>query len=412
MSRIRQVLVAGATFSTALGIGFVMQNGDVLAARFSGDAAMARPAETAAIPVAAPAAQPGPAALLVRERLDRGLALSAPVGITAPRAETAPVEVSLTDDALMPSVPVPELVAPAIDAVALAPAAQPEIEASPQSSAPVLEAALEPTDLAPAAQPAIAAAPQAGSPVLEAALDPADLAPSVAPLSVAPDCPTTMTATAAPAAMVDLVLLAPCAPDTRVTIHHQGMMFSVLTDPEGAARLRVPALAESAVFMADLGEADGAVAVTTVPDLGDYDRAVLQWQGLTGPEIHALEFGAAYSDEGHVWHGAARDPGAALRGDGGFLVRLGDGQGLNPLMAEVYTYPSGLGRLAGQVALSVEAPVTADNCGSRLQAQTIQVSPGAAPFAFDLDLTVPSCDAVGQYLLLHNMLLDLTLAAK
>ena len=35
MSRARQFIMAGGTFSVALGIGFVMQNGDALAGRFA-----------------------------------------------------------------------------------------------------------------------------------------------------------------------------------------------------------------------------------------------------------------------------------------------------------------------------------------------------------------------------------------
>jgi hypothetical protein len=174
----------------------------------------------------------------------------------------------------------------------------------------------------------------------------------------------------------------------------------------------VPALAEGAVFMADLGDAGGAVAAATVTDVNDFDRAVLQWQGDVGPEIHALEFGARYGEPGHVWHGAPGAADLAIAGTGGFLMRLGDGLGLNPQMAEVYTFPSATTQQSGQVAFTIETPVTDATCGRDLAAQTIQVSPGAEPFAFDLTMAVPGCDFVGEILVLKDMIYDLTLAAR
>jgi hypothetical protein len=255
--------------------------------------------------------------------------------------------------------------------------------------------------------------------VLEAALE-TDAVPDVpAPMpeavpevaSEAPACEVTLTAVAMPTALVGLTLDAPCSPSARVAIHHQGMTFTIVTDDAGQARATVPALAEGAVFMADLGEGGGAVAAVTVPDLAGFDRAVLQWQGTVGPEIHALEFGAGYGEPGHVWHGAPREADVALAGTGGFLMRLGDGLGLNPHMAEVYTFPSGMTQQSGMVQFTVEAPVTEATCGRDLTAQTIQVSPGAEPFAFDLTMAVPDCEFTGEILVLRDMILDLTVVA-
>ena len=56
--------------------------------------------------------------------------------------------------------------------------------------------------------------------------------------------------------------------------------------------------------------ADGetSTAGATVPDAAEISRAVLQWKGETGLQIHALEFGADYGGLGHVWYGAPGDP--------------------------------------------------------------------------------------------------------
>jgi hypothetical protein len=398
MSRINQYVVATATFSVALGIGFVMQNGDALAARFSEAPSTAMPdvqqVAVVAPAVVRPAPREGTAAWMVRQKIDTGVT-EAILAAAAARAA------------------VPETVAPEAEVV-LAAATKVE-EAAPVMTAPAMEIA--PVAAMGAVDPVVPMLPEA--PVLQAALE-TDAVPDVpAPMpeavpeavSEAPSCEVTLTAVAMPAALVDLTLDAPCSPSARAAIHHQGMTFTIVTDDAGQARTTVPALAEGAVFMADLGDAGGAVAAVTVPELAGFDRAVLQWQGTVGPEIHALEFGAGYGEPGHVWHGAPRGPDVALAGTGGFLMRLGDGLGLNPHMAEVYTFPSGTTQQSGMVQFTVETPVTEATCGRDLTAQTIQVSPGAEPFAFDLTMAVPDCEFTGEILVLRDMILDLTVVA-
>lgn len=258
----------------------------------------------------------------------------------------------------------------------------------------------------------VAARPDA--PLLLAAADP-EAAMTDAPanaMSEEADCTVTMMAEAGPAAMANLYIHAPCSVDTSATIHHQGMMFTILTDSEGLASVVVPVLSQEAVFIAEMSDGGGAAAIVSVPDFPQYDRAVLQWQGESSMGIHALEFGAGYSERGHVWAAAARDPMAALTGEGGFLTQLGAPEADSPFLAEVYTYPSGLSPRDGQVDLSVEAQVTPINCGRAISAQSIQVSPGSAPFALDLDMTMPGCEAVGEFLVLKNMLMSLTLASR
>ncbi|MCC5975063.1 MAG: hypothetical protein JJT81_13560 [Rubellimicrobium sp.] len=359
MSRIGQIMVACGTFSVALGIGFVMQNGDALAARFSD-----------LPPTPANGAQPAQATGAVARA--GGFDIDSRGAARVAETVRGMHSIAMPQPVMARSAPIPSVGA--------------------EDAAPVVLAALE------------AQEPTDGFDGPGLSLD--------APQGDPARCGVTLAATAAPAAMVDLVLDAPCAPDLQATIHHQGMMFSVLTDAAGQARLSVPALAEAAVFVADIAGGDGAVAVVDIPDLQLYDRAILMWQGHDGPEIHALEFGAAYGTPGHVWHNQPGSPGLALAGQGGFLTRLGDPDSASRLMAEVYTYPSGTTARDGVVVFSVEAPVTQENCGRVVVAQTIQLSPGIVPFSRDLELNMPDCDAVGEFLAVRHLLLDLTVAAK
>ena len=94
---------------------------------------------------------------------------------------------------------------------------------------------------------------------------------------------------------------------------------------------------------------------------------------------------------------------------GGALLELGDPLLGSALMAEVYTYPSqALGE--GDVKLSIEAEITTQNCGRAIEGQTLQREPNGDIRAVDLSVSVPGCAAVGDFLVLKNLVRDLTLA--
>jgi hypothetical protein len=356
MARARQLIMAGGTFSVALGIGFVMQNGDALAGRFT-DETQAPPVLSQPLPIDMPQVAVG------------GLPQDAMTAVAPLVAEIAPIEEPQPD---------PVLVATAMPEDTATPTF--EVEGIELAAA---EASETMTDMLPVAPPE--------------------------PVASAPVCDSSLIAVLGAAAMVDLTLTAPCSPDAAVVIHHQGMMFTLVTDSAGKSQVSVPALAEVSVFVAALDDGSGAAASIMVSELANFDRAVLQWQGVGGMGLHALEFGASYADEGHVWAGAARD---ATTAAGGFMTRLGDDAADNPMIAEIYTFPIGAASRDGTVDLSVEAEVTSANCGRDVSAQSIQIMPGSEPTVMDLTMTMPDCAAVGEYLVLNNMLQDLTLAAN
>lgn len=250
------------------------------------------------------------------------------------------------------------------------------------------------------------------SPVLASVLGNTDAAPDTGMSTPVLPCEIVLTADPAPAAMVDLTLEASCLPEERFALHHSGMMFHALTDRDGQARLRVPALADNAVFIASFTTGDGAVAQIDVPTLDFYDRVVVQWRGDAGLGLHALEFDAAYFGNGHIHAGARGDLSRATTGTSGVLSRFGDDAGPEALMAEVYTYPSRMSETGGQIDLSVEAEVTAVNCGQEVEAQTLQLKAGESLRTNDLTLYMPACDANGDFLVLKNLLEDLKVAAN
>lgn len=317
--------------------------------------------------------------------------------------------------------PVPRHVAADAPASVIADPIAPALAAAPRRPAQPVALDLERIALT-SAQPETVLPPvlpqtPAPLPMELAALD-AAVAQQGDPLPAAPQepalpalgCDVTATAVPAPGAMVDFHVSAPCLGNARVVVHHHGMIFAAVTDQDGELEVAVPALAEHAVFIAAFDNGEGAVATARVGDIGDYDRIALQWSGDAGFQIHAREFGASYGDAGHVWSGAAPhgDDGHAS----GRVLRLGVADTLSPLMAEVYTFPSGQADRSGEIALSVEAEVTRANCGRDISAQLLQRQGGDQLRTRELDLAVPGCGAVGDFLVLNNLLDDLKIAAK
>ncbi|AUQ76112.1 hypothetical protein [Phaeobacter piscinae] len=218
-------------------------------------------------------------------------------------------------------------------------------------------------------------------------------------------CEMTAEAVPSPMAEVRLTVLSLCRPGERLTIHHNGMMFSSRLDATGALTVQIPALSSSAVFIVEPKSGRGAVATTSVPDLDLVSRVVLQWAGNSGFELHAREFGAGYGSAGHVWHGADLTAGR------GSVVQLGDATQLAPRLAEVYSVPRLGGEQSGAIDLTVEAEVTAINCGRDVSAQTLELRNGRLRTR-DLTLAMPDCAATGDFLVLNNLLETLKIAAN
>ncbi|MCA0920321.1 hypothetical protein [Pseudooceanicola nanhaiensis] len=375
-------VVAGAAFVAAISAGYVMQNGFGGGGHGPTQLAAAQPV-TAQSMLPIPAA-PAPSAPVVLSDISHVSALPEE-GVNRAAAEAAPEA---------PAV-VPALV-PAMDTAAAA------------------------YDIALAEDPA-PAKPTLGTPVGELMEPIAKPAPDTTPTdtpaeaasdkdAAAPVCEVALQAEQRAAAMVHLVLDAPCLPNERVTFHHSGLMFTLATDADGHLEAEAPALTETALYIASFAAGDSAVAMVDVDSLIFYDRAVVQWKGAEGLHLHALEYGAHYGEAGHVWADAPRDLTVAARGEGGFLTKLGDPSIAEAQLAEVYTFPTATAAREGDIDLSVEAEVTAANCAQELDAQSLQVHEGAAPVVQDLVLDMPECSAAGDYLLLKNLVNDLKIA--
>ncbi|MEM7321160.1 MAG: hypothetical protein AAF408_19310, partial [Pseudomonadota bacterium] len=218
-------------------------------------------------------------------------------------------------------------------------------------------------------------------------------------------CEIAAKANVAAMARVDLSVMAPCNGNQRVTVHHSGLVFTDTTDSDGKLNVRVPALSERAVFVVAFDNGSGAVASTSVEALASVERVAIQWDGPTGIQVHAREFGASYTEPGHVW---ARSQSTG----NGTVDRLGEPSTLAPKLAEIYSFPNDAGDRNGVVSISIEAEVTAENCAREITAQTLELRNGQSLRTRNLVLSMPNCDATGDFLVLNNLIEDLTIAAK
>jgi hypothetical protein len=220
-------------------------------------------------------------------------------------------------------------------------------------------------------------------------------------------CGLDVTAGCDGAAMIALDIAAPCHPDTAVTITHSGMTIAAQTDAVGLMTLDLPALEAPAFVTVTLPDGSASDVTVDVPDLADYDRVALAWQGDLGVELHVLENGAAWMSEGHVHPDAPRRHGR--RSGRGFLTLLGDGD----LAAHA---GAGLHHTARQWARVHRAVHRRAGDGRQLhptaEARLLHVVDGAGADVMPLGFTYPTCDAVGDTLVLQNVFDDLRLAAN
>lgn len=235
-------------------------------------------------------------------------------------------------------------------------------------------------------------------------------APDVAPQPpvpaalAAPDpCPLSLELTDQAGAMVGVSLLAPCRANQRVVLRHAGLAFTGQTNAVGSLFLSLPALEQSAQVEVLFGDGAKTGATIEIPELAALRRFGVEWQADDSFQIHALEQGAAYGQAGDI---SAENPGQlpieGIPARGGFLMVLGDATVESPLMAQIYTFPADAATHADVV---VEAAVTDKTCGRELLGEAL-ASDGGKVALTDLTVSMPDCAAVGDYLVLNNLVPD------
>lgn len=220
------------------------------------------------------------------------------------------------------------------------------------------------------------------------------------------NCPVSLDLKAAPKAMIDVTLLAPCAAGERIVLRHGGLAITGKTSLTGALFVSLPAMEEDSSVSVLMPDGKEVVEDINLPDLPIYRRIAVQWLDKDNFQLHAFEDGAVYGGKGHI---SAADPGSSMAGipsKSGYMTLLGDNSVALPMLAEVYTYPIDF---SVPVEISIEVDVSEATCDRELLGELL-ISEGGTHAATDLTLATPECDAIGDVLVLNNLLPDLKLA--
>jgi hypothetical protein len=326
----------------------------------------------------------------LKQKIGRGVAVLAVAlaagqfvqgsGKPAPQPKLASEELKLTPTNL-------ETVAAGEVAITPTPAPEPE---------PVR---LPPAPLAQALPPVVLPQAQANVPAAE----------DTSEQALATDaCPSSLDLAVAENAMLSVTLIASCHPNERVVLKHAGLAVSAQTTLTGAIFTDLPALERDAKVEVLFKDGSSLSSSIEVPEIASVRRFAIEWQADDAFQLHGFENGAGYGDKGDVSGANPNRPAAGVPASGGFLSVLGDSTTENPLLAEVYTFPVEAGAKPDVV---VEAAVTASTCGREMLGETL-LSLGGTVTSSDLTVAMPECDAIGDYLVLNNLVPDMTIASS
>ena len=271
-----------------------------------------------------------------------------------------------------------------------------------KAAPPVMASVTAPAAETPAPKPMPAAmaetAPAAPTPMAEITTQPA----------LADACPVSLELSNADNALIAVTLVAPCHADERVVLKHAGLTVTAKTTLTGALFTDLPALMQAAEVEVMFKDNSSVTASVSVPELAALRRFAVQWQQDDAFQLHGFEGGSDFGGPGDVSATTPHQPIAGAPAKGGFLTLLGDASTDLPMLAQVYTYPKD-SQIKPEIV--VEAAVTATTCGRELLGQTLQTTPGTVKVS-DMSLAMPDCDAVGDYLVLKNLVPDMTIASS
>lgn len=281
--------------------------------------------------------------------------------------------------------------------------------APPKAKAPVVASVTIPAAAPEAAPKAVVeVAPIASkTPAATIPAAPAPKAETLAETEVADACPVSLDLSSADNALIAVTLIAPCHADERVVLKHAGLTVTAKTTLTGALFADMPALVKDAQVVVMFKDSTTVAASLVVPEMAALHRFAVQWQQDDAFQLHGFEDGSDFGGPGDVSAATPHQPIAGAPAKGGFLTLLGDATTDLPMLAQVYTYPKD-SNIKPEIV--VEAAVTEATCGRELLGQTLQTTAGTVKVS-DVSLAMPDCDAVGDYLVLKNLVPDMTIAA-
>jgi hypothetical protein len=211
-------------------------------------------------------------------------------------------------------------------------------------------------------------------------------------------CGVSIALAAAPSAMIDVDLSAPCARGERVVIRYSDISFTAMTGADGTLEMQLPALETETLVAAYFEGSAIALGKVAVPDAVAYTRL-----GVEMPYPARFALRAQEGDMLYVGGAGAQPPYSRSP-----IRTLGAMNGSDRIVAQVYTYSS-QDLKAGD--LSVELRITEDTCGQTLPLRAVLSSEGRLT-KVEHSVAVPLCGTSGDILVLKNLLHDLRLASR
>lgn len=203
------------------------------------------------------------------------------------------------------------------------------------------------------------------------------------------DCDVNMIVTPRLGEILSLTLNSDCRAGRIATVEHAGILFDVALDASGSAMVEFPALVERSDITVRFE--DGAVLEETVTITGieNSSRVAIAWAGDVDLDLHAFEFGASETNDGHVWSSTPRSYRESRRSGGGFLTVLGIPGGNQ---AEIYTLPVTRRTQEGVVDIVVRVSEETSVCEERLEVTAVQNDRELTADERQIFVGVESCD--------------------
>ncbi len=210
------------------------------------------------------------------------------------------------------------------------------------------------------------------------------------------DCAASLALAPSADAMIDVALSAPCGAGQRVVIRHSGLSFTGQIGPDGQLALQLPALTAEAMVSAYFEDSQVALANVSVPEVAGKVRFAFQMGYPARFDMRAAEDGQVY----------AASSGLSLLGGTRPIVTLGSTLVSQPILAQVYTFPTASLSTAD---LTVEVRITDETCSRTFMAE-VMTSVAGNITATALPVALPLCGTSGDILVLKNLVTAPTLA--
>ena len=210
-----------------------------------------------------------------------------------------------------------------------------------------------------------------------------------------PVCALRLDLAAAPEAMIDLTLRAPCSIGEPVEIRHSGLAFSGSIAADGKLHLSVPAMTANALVAAYVGKTEIILGQVAVTEVEHFFRLAVHMPAEVQFDLRADEGGQVFAASGQMTGTGPQR-----------VVQLGQRRAEDGLISQVYL--TALKDL-GNPELTAEVRITPETCGRTVAAEIITSRSGRV--THDLrEIAMPLCGTSGDILLLKNLFPDVTLA--